>query len=189
MRKAALMFGLVISLAVVGFGQRTVTNSTLEKFEQKRLAAERDYRQNYARMGFPSPEELERQRETDMTARLRLAEQLRRARLERERLELEQRSLDIERARIEAETMNAGVEDFYPVYETALSYGGFGGYDFGRRHRRFRGHLPFGGFRPRNQLLPLYDRRGAYRVTPFEVIPVPNPQPPRVIFRGGGRRY
>ena len=40
---------------------KTVTNSDLEKYRQKRLQAERDYRENYAKLGFPSPEELERQ--------------------------------------------------------------------------------------------------------------------------------
>ena len=67
MKKAALIFGLILSLTAIGIGQvRTVTNSTLQKFQEKRLAAERDYRDNYARMGFPSPEELDRQRDTDI---------------------------------------------------------------------------------------------------------------------------
>ncbi len=58
MKITALMFGLVFSLTVVGFAQtRTVTNATLSKFTEKRLAAERDYRDNYQRMGFPSPED------------------------------------------------------------------------------------------------------------------------------------
>ena len=193
MKKAALLFGLVISLAVVGFGQRTITNSTLEKFQQKRLAAEREYRDNYARMGFPSPEELDRQREADMAARLQLAEQLRHARLEKERLELDRRSLDLDAMRMNNE-MDASDDDS-GIYGGSF-YGGFGGYGgygvsgFGNRvrHPRFGHQGPLGGFGSRNQLLPLIDRRGAYRVSPFGVIPVPNPQPPRVIFRGGGGR-
>lgn len=40
---------------------KTVTNSDLENFRQKRLKAERDYRENYEKLGFPSPAELERQ--------------------------------------------------------------------------------------------------------------------------------
>ncbi len=42
---------------------RTVTNSDLEKFRQKRLQAEREYRENYEKQNLPSPEELARRRE------------------------------------------------------------------------------------------------------------------------------
>ncbi len=181
MKTAALVFGLVISLASIGFGQaRSITNSTLEKFQQKRLAAERDYRENYQRMGFPSPEELEKQRDADMAARLELADQLRQARLEKERLELDRRNLDLDAARLDAELEINQVDGFYGGYFSG--FGGFSGFDSGRRHSRFRrGHFPFGGFSGGNRLLPLVDRRGAYRVTPFGVISVPNPRP---IFRG-----
>ncbi len=40
---------------------KSVTNRDLEKFRQKRLQTEREYRENYSRLGFPSPEELEKQ--------------------------------------------------------------------------------------------------------------------------------
>src|SRR5688572_27868014 len=143
MKTAALIFGLTLTLAVTSFGQvRTVTNSTLSKFQQKRLAAERDYRENYARMGFPSPEELDRQREADLTARLQLADQLRQARLEKERLELERRSLDLQAAQLEAEINDTNqVDSFYGTYFGGV--GGFGGFSgFGSRHRfgKFRRH-------------------------------------------------
>lgn len=180
MKTAAVVFGLVFVSAVMAFGQvRTVTNGTLEKFQQKRLAAERDYRENYQRLGFPSPEELEKQQEADMTARLQLAEQLRQARLEKERLELEKRSLDLQTARLESESEIDEFGGFYPTY-----FGGFGGsgFDSRRRPRRFRhGQFPFVSSFGRNRLLPTVDRQGAYRVTPFGVISVPNPRP---IFRG-----
>lgn len=39
---------------------KTITNADLEKFRQKRLQAEADYRANYEKLGMPSPEELER---------------------------------------------------------------------------------------------------------------------------------
>src|SRR5688572_24288805 len=84
MKKAALIFGLFFSLVLSAAAQvRTVTNSTLQKFQQKRIAAERDYRENYEKLGFPSPEELDRQREADLKARIEIAEQLRQARLEK----------------------------------------------------------------------------------------------------------
>src|SRR5688500_1126947 len=40
--------------------RKTVTNSDLEKFKEKRVQAEADYRANYQKLGMPSPEELER---------------------------------------------------------------------------------------------------------------------------------
>lgn len=57
---------LVLSLILVTTGlvfaqntaRKTVTNADLEKFRQKRLQAEADYRANYKKLGLPSPEEL-----------------------------------------------------------------------------------------------------------------------------------
>jgi hypothetical protein len=72
-------------------------------------------------------------------------------------------------------------DGFYGGY-----FGGFGGVDSRGGRGKFRRHSSFGRF-PNNRLLPLIDRRGAYRVTPFGVIAVPNPRPPRAVFRGGTR--
>ena len=163
MKKAALFLGLVLSFAAVGFGQvRTVTNSTLQKFQQKRLDAERDYRDNYARMGFPSPEDLDRQRDADMAARLQLAEQLRTARLEKERIDLERQGLALQAAALEREResndgyYNGYYGGFVGGYGGFFSNGGFFDGRFGDRRGRFRG---FSG--------------GGYRATPFEVYPNP----------------
>lgn len=41
---------------------RSVTNRDLEKFRQKRVQSEREYRENYGKLGFPSPEELDEQK-------------------------------------------------------------------------------------------------------------------------------
>jgi hypothetical protein len=183
MKAALFVFGLIISLTVVGFGQvRTITNATLEKFQQKRLAAEKDYRDNYERLGFPSPEELDRQRDADMEARLELAEQLRQARLEEERLELERQNIALEREKLEYQTeMDRNAVDFDGGYWGGFGFGGFGGFDgrdrFGKFRRGFRGRFPS------NRLLPTFDR-GTYRYTPFGAIRVPNARP-AIVFRGG----
>ena len=63
--KKRLVFVLCSIFIAVGFvsaqtARRTVTNADLEKFRQKRLAAEQNYRDNYERLGFPSPEELQK---------------------------------------------------------------------------------------------------------------------------------
>lgn len=190
MTKATLMFCVVISMAMTGFGQQTVTNATLEKFQQKRLAAERDYRENYRRMGFPSPEELERQRQSDMTARLELAKQLRQTRLQKERLELEQRRLDLEAVRNENESETEIDTAEYPTF---YGYGGthiigissVGGFGYGHRYRRYRPRSPFGGFGFGNRRF--VSPPSGYRATPFQVIPVPNTRPARILR--GGRRF
>ena len=116
--KEGILFLLCLSIlaAVPAFAQtKTVTNADLEKFRQKRLKAEKDYRENYARMGFPSPEELERQIEKSRIEREELA-----ARLTAERLQREQ----IEAARAEAERQSEPDVYFVPdnLASTDLGY-------------------------------------------------------------------
>lgn len=79
MKKRILLFTILIfSASVFTFAQtKTITNSDLEAFRQKRLAAEKDLRENYAKLGFPSPRELEKQIEQSRLEREELAAQLR----------------------------------------------------------------------------------------------------------------
>jgi hypothetical protein len=172
MKTAALIIGFVLTSAVVGFGQtRTVTNFDLEKYQQKRLNAEREYRENYKRLGLPSPEELDKQRDEDMKARLALADQLRQARLEKERLELERRGLEVETTRVDPAPE---YDESGGYYYGGVYYGGVGTFGSRRGHGRFRG---------RNF------NSGGYRVTPFQIIQTPRqPRPQRVIVRSGRRR-
>lgn len=65
----------------------TVTNRDLEKYRAERLKAEADMRENYKRLGFPSPEELRRRNEESAKAMAELSAKLRAERLERERIE------------------------------------------------------------------------------------------------------
>lgn len=74
---------LIFSTSAFMFAQtRTITNADLESFRQKRLAAEKDLRENYEKLGFASPQELERQIEQSRIEREELAARLE---LERER--------------------------------------------------------------------------------------------------------
>ena len=51
--------GQGLAIPELGISQtRTITNADLEKYKQKRLAAEKELRENYRELGFPSPEEL-----------------------------------------------------------------------------------------------------------------------------------
>lgn len=61
MKKLCILI-LGLAFVVPVFAQtKTVTNADLEKFRQQRLKAEKDLRERYAEMGFPSPEEREEQ--------------------------------------------------------------------------------------------------------------------------------
>lgn len=79
-----LVLSLILAAASFSFAQtsarKTVTNADLEKFRQKRLQAEADYRANYEKLGMPSPEELE---EREAQQRQRRAEFSQQAEMER----------------------------------------------------------------------------------------------------------
>ncbi len=96
--KRKILFILCVVFIAVSFvsaqnAKKVVTNADLDRFKQKRLQAEKDLRENYEKLGFPSPEELEIQRKASDIERKRVAEKLRRERLEREQLRLEQQYL------------------------------------------------------------------------------------------------
>ena len=80
-------FSIASASATFAQQAKTVTNADLEKYRNKRVQAERDYEANYARMGFPSPEELQKQIEKSRVERDALS-----ARLTAERLQREQTS-------------------------------------------------------------------------------------------------
>lgn len=165
MKKIAVVFGVVFLAVVAVTAQRaarTVTNADLERYREKRLASEQEYRNNYQRLGMPSPEELDAIRDRDMDARLQLAEQIRQARLEKERLALERERIGLETDRLAFEREVRETEYVVaPVYGGI--YGGFGyfdsgyGYGFGDR------------FRGRRQPYA-YPYWPSYRITPTGVI-------------------
>lgn len=87
--KIRVLFLVFIVSAMVGGAiaqGKTVTNADLEKYKQTRLQADRDYRDNYERLGMPSPEELEKSREASRLETEKLYDKLRAERLEAERL-------------------------------------------------------------------------------------------------------
>lgn len=182
--KIRLLFILVLSFVAVGSTsaqKRTVTNEDLEKFRQKRLAAERDLRENYEKLGFPSPEELQRQIKQSQIERENLSARLRAENMERERFELERQIAENE-ARNNAYQPPA---QNYPIYQNDNTSGyaldGFYSFpNFGYSNRRFNR----GGFGGRfgNQ------SRVEYRNN----LPVILPQAPHRILAprqsNGGRR-
>lgn len=142
--KKRLWFILVVSFiaAVSASAQtRTVTNDDLEKYRQKRVAAERDLRENYERLGFPSPAELEKQNEQSRIERTDLAARLRAENLENERLDLEkQRAENEARSRsYQIQNQNYSPRDNDNFYNSApngfFSFPNFG-YPYNRYNRR-----------------------------------------------------
>jgi hypothetical protein len=187
-----LLFILVFSFIAavsVSAQTRTVTNDNLEKYRQKRVAAERDLRENYERLGFPSPEELEKQIEQSRVERSELAARLRAENLERQRLDLERQRAENE-ARIRSyhvqnHNYSGHADDYFYNYPA----GGFYSFpNFGFPNNRFN-RFNRGVFGNRN-------RRGfgnQPRVEYRNNLPVIIPAPPRRILapaaaNRGGRR-
>jgi hypothetical protein len=137
--KTCLLFILCLSLVAAAstFAQnRTITNQDLEKFRQKRLQAEREYKENYEKLGFPSPEELEQRREE---SRFDAEESL--LRQKQQRLETESdfraqaRALSAEIASVEAQINY--VNSLFPANQPATEYftGGIAPFGYNRNGR------------------------------------------------------
>src|SRR5258708_38756668 len=88
--RSLFVFCLIVGSSVAVFSQvKTVTNLDLETYKQDRLKAETELRENYAKLGFSSPEERERRNAESAKAAAELSAKLRAERLERERIEAE----------------------------------------------------------------------------------------------------
>ncbi|MDQ3801599.1 MAG: hypothetical protein M3384_19425 [Acidobacteriota bacterium] len=137
-----LVLSLILAMTV-GFvsaqtrATKTVTNADLEKFRQKRLAAEADYRDNYEKRGMPSPEELE---EREAERRRWHAEYSQRVEAERGRTEdyFQARAdeLRMQIASVDAQIsyLRGQVGEPSPYKGGTIVYGGglvLGGYGFG----------------------------------------------------------
>jgi hypothetical protein len=87
MKKSYLFFlCFIVGLANAAFAQatKTVTNADLEKFRQERVRAEEDWRVNYRKLGFASPEELQKIRAQRQTELEQLAIRLREEELQKQ---------------------------------------------------------------------------------------------------------
>jgi len=130
---AVLLSALCVS-AQTG-SARTVTNADLEKYRDARVKADEDYRQNYAKLGMPSPEELEK-READREKRL--TDLSLRLQAEREQKEYLERLAQI----------NSGPPVVYVVPQTNYAPAQYGYYPFGflpfRSHTRVFQGVRFG---------------------------------------------
>jgi hypothetical protein len=137
--KKRLLFILCLSFIAAGssFAQtRTVTNRDLEKFRQKRVAAEREYRENYEKLGFPSPAELERRREQSRDEAEDALLRQREDRLETESdFRAQARALSAEIASVEAQINY--VNSLFPANRAPTGYftGGIAPFGYNRNGR------------------------------------------------------
>lgn len=181
------MVGLVfISANAIAAQNKVVTNDDLEKYRQKRLAAQKDLRENYERLGFPSPAELDKQIEQSKVERSELAARLRVENLERERLDLERQRVESE---INSRNLQYQTENTQRYEDNYSNYGTDGFYsfpNFGYRQQRLnRGYQNgFGNGYYGNYNQPRVEYRNNLPV----IIP---PAPPRILAprqSNGGRR-
>lgn len=160
MKRSLLFFVVLLSGTVASSvaGQtKTVTNSDLEKFRQERLKAEKDYAENYAKWGFPSPDELEKQRVQSAIELSETSARLRAARLEQERLNLERRQQDAEFNYLRSLSYAPVRQYSPPYYFNYVPYGFYYSRSYRPRPRfPFKGFGNFGGqkVRPARSYLP-----------------------------------
>ncbi len=84
MKKLAIVI-LSLAAAVSAYAQtKTVTNADLEKFRAQRVEAEKNLRAEYARKGFPTPEQVEAESEQRRARMEKYSDQLRQQRLQSE---------------------------------------------------------------------------------------------------------
>jgi hypothetical protein len=183
--KIRLLFILALSFITtfsITAQTRTVTNTDLEKFRQKRLAAERDLRENYERLGFPSPAELEKQIEQSRRERSELAERLRAENLERERITVErQRAENEARRKNYSPSSNDNYSDRSEGLFFNYGYAPFGYYNF--PNNGFYNYRNFGLRRNRGNF-----RFNQPRIEYRNNLPVLiQPSPRTIAVQSGGR--
>lgn len=131
-RQIPLFLGLIFSISSLTFAQtKTITNADLEKHRQKRVRAEREYRENYKKLGFPSPEELEKQIEESRIRREELSARLQEEKDEKEgSLQEQADALRAEIASVEAQiaylrSQTSGYSDnrlYFSTYFPGFAY-------------------------------------------------------------------
>lgn len=143
MKKFAIAI-LILTAAFSAFAQqtRTVTNADLEKFRQQRLESERNLKERYAELGFPSPAQIERQNRERRAAMEEYSDELRRRRLfSQNDIVAEANALRSEIASVEAQInylRNQGGGSYRggtAIISSYLPYGGYGNYGGFRRNR------------------------------------------------------
>ncbi len=156
-RQIIYVLTVVFAFSAVSAAQvKTVTNADLEKYRRKRLAAEKELRENYKELGFPSPEERKKQAEKSAKERSELAKRLREERLAKEAI----RAIDKVYTSSSADPQYSDSDNppeftdyqgqiytttyYYPYYRT------YGRYGNNRSYRRYGGYWGYRNRYPRS---------------------------------------
>lgn len=95
MKTRCLFLVFIILLVTSGVAAQTksITNADLESYRQQRLDNENFYRENYERLGMPSPEEIDRRNAVTAKEMAELSAKLRAEEAERERIRAEHKTI------------------------------------------------------------------------------------------------
>ncbi len=127
---SVLLTCLLLSGAV--FAQTTsISNSDLSKFRDRRISAEKEYRENYVRLGMPSPEEIEKDRVAYIKNTQELSASLRKEQAEREAVAYDA----FQRQSVETYQLIPGPVIYTPYYGGSYINGG-NRYPYRRPHWR-----------------------------------------------------
>ncbi len=190
-----LFIGLIFIAANAATAQkRVVTNEDLEKYRQKRVAAERDLRENYERLGFPSPEDRQKQIEQSNAERSALSARLEVENARREQLNLERENAVNERQNRNTQRQTQSNQNYSGDYFSNSGYSSFGS-------GGFLSFPNYGGFYNRGNRGGFYGNFGGGRHGNFNNQPrieyrnnlpvIVPPAPPRILAprqSNGGRR-
>jgi len=132
-----LVFIIITAAGAVFAQSKTVTNADLSKYKQERVKAEAELRNNYAKLGFPSPEERARRDEQSVKDTVELSARLRGERLERERIDAQNAA----NAQYNAALLRAFQQQSTPEYYAPSYFGG--GYYYGGRRPRPIGRVGY----------------------------------------------
>ena len=180
MKRTAAICALIFCAVVFSSAQTpTVTNADLEKYRAKRVAAEEALQQKYAEMGFPSPAEIERQRNRDYWDKVEFGEKLQAQRAEREKAEAERAERErLVRIAAEASIAAAAAQQREVVVERQDNTGYLWGYYvLGGRRYPWRSPYPYGSQYPYGNTTTWRTGGGMVTVQPGVQLPVYRQRP------------
>ncbi len=181
--KQLFILSFILIAAITAFAQtKTITNADLEKYKQERLAAEREYRENYARLGFPSPEELAKRNEQSQRELSEYSARLRQERLAEEYANSLQNQTNSMQTAPEYYPQNSRT-NYFGYYPQSFGYFNNGYYNNGYTRPR-PNRFPNSETINRLRETDFINRRNGYN-SPFQTQTNPRPNFP---IRGG-RRY
>ena len=158
-----LVFIIITATGAVFAQGKTVTNDDLSKYKQDRIKAEAELRNNYAKLGFPSPEERARRDAESAKETAELSAKLRNERLERERIEAQNAAnAPFNAALLRAMQQHNSSEYYAPSYFGGYYSGGWQPRPVGRVGYQQPGYFAGGQFWPTG---PATKPRPLFKVT------------------------